>query len=114
MIPSPTIYLYTAAAAGESLSEVPKDARYVKVASSVKEIRDYAFYEYRKLTQMDFSDAVQLESIGVEAFRGCRSLETVTLPPAVHILHSGAFWGVCRLQKSIQCAAGGNRSPCFL
>lgn len=45
---------------------------------SIKYIDDYAFYEAPGLKTIDFSNCVNLLSVGREAFGGCSNLDTVT------------------------------------
>lgn len=58
-----------------------------KIASkTIVSIDDYAFYNNTELTNIDLTQAKHLKTIGIGAFRGCSSLETLTVPATVNEL----------------------------
>lgn len=56
--------------------------RSVELPETVKFVREYAFYNDEKLSEVNLD---RVETIGREAFRGCKSLETVNLGKAYAI-----------------------------
>lgn len=61
----------------------------VTLPESVKVIQEYAFYNQDDLASIVFSEG--LETIGREAFKGCKALRELRLPSTVRTLESYAF-----------------------
>ncbi|MBQ8546210.1 MAG: leucine-rich repeat domain-containing protein [Clostridia bacterium] len=92
---------------GEKLTELV-------IPSTVKEIKNYQFYNLNSITSITIQEGVStigdyafaysssankliisegLESIGKYAFQLCSSLDEVTMPKTINAIHSGAFYG---------------------
>lgn len=58
-----------------------------KIASrTIVGLDDYVFYNNTVLRSIDLSQAVHLKTIGIGAFRGCTSLQSLTVPETVEYL----------------------------
>jgi len=68
------------------------------IPETVKDIGDYAFYSYRKLTEFNFHEG--LESIGEYSFANCVDLTSVELPETLKIIDNFAFLN-CQSIESI-------------
>ena len=68
---------------------VPKDVTSVRFHPSVVEVEDRAFCDCNKLREIVFNEG--LKKIEWNAFYGCKSLESVTLPSTVTEIGSYAF-----------------------
>jgi hypothetical protein len=77
--------------------DVPRDVKFVKIASNVKEIQPRALFDCDELIDVDFTDATQLKTIGVEAFAYCLSLTTLKLSPNIEVIQQKAFAGCAQL-----------------
>jgi hypothetical protein len=82
-------------------SKLPKQVRRVKIASNVTRIPSRAFYKHGRLELVDFSDAINLETIGEEAFCGCIHVTEVKLPASLKIIETRAFY-CCNSLKEIR------------
>ncbi len=60
-------------------------------------IRPYAFYNRDNLTSIDFSNCVNLTSIGSSAFYDCEGLTSITLPSSLTTIGSSAFYDCSKL-----------------
>ena len=72
--------------------DIPEDVTHVRIHSSVRAIKNYAFYDRRQLRIVILND--ELEEIGVWAFSSCESLEEIIIPNAVREITVNAF-GKC-------------------
>ena len=60
----------------------------VKLPSTLKVIEHATFADCKNLKAVEFSEG--LETIGVQAFRGC-GVESITTPKSLKTIHAGAF-----------------------
>ena len=65
------------------------------ISAGVITVRDYAFWDCKKLTSLTFPDGVQV--IGNEAFYDCTALMSLTIPESVVTIGDSAFWGCDQL-----------------
>ena len=65
--------------------------------SKLKEIRELTFSECVNLQKIEFLDNSQLETIGPDAFFGCSSLSSITIPEGVTSIGEFAFSGCSNL-----------------
>ncbi|KAL3938522.1 MAG: hypothetical protein SGBAC_006589 [Bacillariaceae sp.] len=72
-------------------SKPPKDVEKIKIDASLKAIPHGAFDYYDSLLEVDFSEAMVLESIADSAFANCDSLKEIHLPPNVKRIGKKAF-----------------------
>ena len=79
------------------------DATNVVVPNTIKEIKKYAFYGYKKEFNITLSEGV--EAIQNNAFTNCDHLTSVDIPSTVTTIGSGAFSG-CRMMKSVTLRSG--------
>ena len=63
----------------------------VTIPDTVKKIRNYAFILNVYLEEIKFGANSQLEVIGSQAFRDCRSLKSITIPASVKEIGEAAF-----------------------
>ena len=68
--------------------DVPRDVTHVRIHSSIRAIKE-AFYERRQLVTVILGDG--LEEIGVDTFKGCKSLQEINIPNAVKRIKMKAF-----------------------
>ena len=84
---------------------VPKDVTSVRFQPSVVEVEDWAFRNCKQLRVVMFNNEVVLneglQKIGLDAFHGCKSLESITLPSTVTEIERGAFYNCINLRKVI-------------
>ena len=59
-----------------------------------KAIKSGAFYRCSQLATVNLCVLVMLEEIGFGAFRECRSLHEVTIPPTIKEIEGHAFYWV--------------------
>lgn len=69
------------------------------IPASVTEIQDSAFAWGSNFTSISFAETSQLQSIGNNAFAGCSSLSSLTLPASVQSIGSGVFAGCTALES---------------
>ena len=79
------------------LTAVDVDATSLVLHPDTRFITSYAVYNCNKLQTVDLTAARDLKSIGVSAFAGCRSLESITIPDTVSRIGSSAFAGCTAL-----------------
>ena len=65
------------------------------------EIPDYAFYDCKKLAEVDVSAGVKLQTIGAYAFNGCTALEIIDLAQGIINIGDYAFYG-CTALKNVK------------
>ena len=65
----------------------------------VTRIDSSAFFNQENLTKVSFEDAVNLRTIGSNAFFGCKGLESVAVPDCVTEISFGAFQGCSALTE---------------
>ena len=70
----------------------------ITMPDTVTEIKLYAFRDFKNLTEINFSE--NLEILGYGAFSGCDSLESVVLPEGLKEICTAAFWR-CGSLKSV-------------
>ena len=70
----------------------PTDLTSITIPASVTTIRDTAFRSLTNLANVTFAAGSQLETIGVEAFRGCSNLSSITLPANLKTINGDAFY----------------------
>ena len=68
--------------------DVPRDVTHVRIHSYIRAIKE-AFYERRQLVTVILGDG--LEEIGVDTFKGCKSLQEINIPNAVKRIKMKAF-----------------------
>jgi hypothetical protein len=96
---------------------VPRDVKFVKIASNVKKIQPRAFFDCDELIDVDFTDATQLTTIGMEAcacssklspnieviedfsFADCSQLIELHLNEHLELVGNSAFAGCTSLKK---------------
>lgn len=61
----------------------------VVIEDGIENINDYAFYYFKKLTEVQIADSV--EDIGYGAFYGCFYLEKINIPPKVTRIKDSTF-----------------------
>lgn len=91
---SPIIGVYSSGSA-------PKNSQFygnitlekVYIPSSFKLLPVYAFYDCTALSEVKFSETCNVTQIGMNAFNGCTSLTTFTLPSSVTTLVTSAYGG---------------------
>ena len=83
-------FLYT----GRDDEVVPEDVTHVRIHSSVRKIKNNAFFCHGLpvLVAVIFNE--ELEEIGMRAFGNCTSLERIVVPNTVKTIKAGAF-GTC-------------------
>lgn len=69
------------------------------IPASVTEIQDSAFAWGSNFTSISFAETSQLQSIGNNAFAGCSSLSSLTLPDSVQSIGSSVFGGCSALES---------------
>jgi hypothetical protein len=69
--------------------DIPVDVTHIRIDSSVRAIKCYAFYERRQLRIVILNDG--LEEIGGHAFYDCVLLHEIVIPNAVRTIKEGAF-----------------------
>ena len=83
----------------------PADSRYkygmpklknVKLASTVKKIGDYAFYNNKAITEFDFTN---IEELGEVSFDGCNGLSDLTIPAGLKEIPVYCFYGCTGLSS---------------
>ena len=74
------------------------DVESVVIGEGITQISDYAFYEFRKLKEVQFPST--LKKIGSSAFEGCR-LEKLEFPPSLEKIEFDAFIG-CKLDTLVK------------
>lgn len=111
--PKEDVFLYT----GGKIKlerEVYHHITHIIVASSVESLPEYAFNNWKALKSIEFqpkesallanksseTEAFSITSIEDGAFRDCRSLESIKIPPSVKSLGKYVFWK-CRSLKKI-------------
>lgn len=72
---------------------------YIKIPATVTQIKNGAFKGVTSLLAIDFIEGSQLNSIGNEAFYGCSSLRTFTMPNAVTSIGTDVFYGCTQLNS---------------
>ena len=82
---------------------IPSSVEYASQVYSVRDIGDYAFYEYTDLTSINIPDGVQ--GIGNEAFFGCTSLTSISIGKDVTSIGEYAF-GSCSSLTSFTIGKG--------
>jgi len=82
---------------------VPHDVVRVRVHPSVTEIPEEAFFEQKKLEEVELCDG--LLEIGRGAFHKCNSLKVISIPSTVTIIHRHAF-SECRQLEEIELRDG--------
>ena len=86
---------------GSALANIYKPAvTSVTIPSSIKVIRNEAFYNCESLTTVTFAPGSQLTTIEFSAFSQCRRLTSIDLPDSLTNIGSGAF-GSCIALASI-------------
>ena len=65
----------------------------------VEVINNYAFYTYKLITSITFSDTVK--AIGYESFRGCSNVTTVNFGNSLNKIYSEAFYACTALNNII-------------
>ncbi|CAJ1939037.1 unnamed protein product [Cylindrotheca closterium] len=75
----------------DGTSKPPKDVERIKIDASLKAIPHGLFDSYDELVEVDFSEAMALESIGNSAFANCDSLKEMHLSPNVKTIGKKAF-----------------------
>lgn len=94
---------------GDSVTEIPHSFLHatpvtsITLPPSIKSIGDYAFDLCDKLDTVKLSDG--LETIGYEAFNGCKLISDITIPNSVILIEAGAF-GKCYGLKTLNIADG--------
>jgi len=78
---------------------VPKNVVSVKFHPSVVEVDDEAFQLCKILKEVVLNEG--LEKIGRCAFRGCKSLESITIPSTVTLISNAAFQSCGELRKVV-------------
>ena len=69
----------------------------VLLPNAINKIREYAFKNFQKLTNIDIPDGVR--EIGVGAFEGCTSLISIRIPNSVKFIGDGVFLNCCSLKE---------------
>ncbi len=82
---------------------IPSSVEYASQVYSVRDIGNYAFYEYTDLTSINIPDGVQ--GIGDEAFFGCTSLTSISIGKDVTSIGEYAF-GSCSSLTSFTIGKG--------
>ena len=88
---------------GRRGERVPDDATHVKIHSSVKAIRNVAFFSCTQMVDVILNDG--LEIIGERSFYDCISLERINIPHTVKTIKKGAF-SSCRRLKTVTLGNG--------
>lgn len=68
---------------------IERDGTSFAIPDGTTKIGDYAFYEYRKLTDVTIPNSVT--SIGIYVFANCTNLTSVTIPNSVTSIGNSAF-----------------------
>jgi hypothetical protein len=76
------------------------------VSENIKTIGQDAFYMVETLASVTFKSESQLETIEEYAFRGCTSIESVTIPAGIKTLESSVF-RECTNLSSVTLEGGG-------
>ncbi len=63
----------------------------IHLPSTLQQIEEEAFYGCYDLTEVDFSDATSLSTIGSSAFKECTGLKNIILPNSIETIQSEAF-----------------------
>jgi hypothetical protein len=69
--------------------DIPRHVTHVRIDSSVRVIKDGAFYKCKLLKIVILNDG--LEEIGKKAFYYCKSLEKIVIPNKVRVIKDSAF-----------------------
>ena len=79
--------------------------RSVVINSGVKKIDTSAFYGCTVLTNVNFAEDCQLESIGSQVFSGCSALASIEIPDSVTSIGNSVFYD-CSSLKSVVIGSG--------
>ncbi len=80
---------------------VPAKAKVLNLTTPVSSISATVFSACNSLTTLSFSSGSTLTEIPAEAFKGCASLVSITIPSSVVTIGSGAFYGCSNLSEII-------------
>ncbi len=84
----------------DNITSVVLKARSSTAPCKVTAIPSKAFYGYKYLTSVDFTDAAaSLQMIGAHAFDGCTQITDIKLPNGVTTIEDYAFYGCTNLQS---------------
>jgi hypothetical protein len=72
------------------MEDIPRDVIHVEVHPSVGLIKVNAFAGCSQLTTVNLGST--LEEIGLGAFRKCKSLHEITIPPSIKRIMKNAFF----------------------
>ncbi|EJK72469.1 hypothetical protein THAOC_05998 [Thalassiosira oceanica] len=89
------VFLYEG---GEIARKLRSEIARVRIGPHVKDIPSGAFEGCINLAEVQFGEG-SLEVIGYSAFRGCKTLQEVVIPPSVTKLGDSAFRGCSNLAK---------------
>ena len=71
------------------------------IPASIQTLSDFAFRDCIAMEKVEFNEGSTLTEIGEEAFCGCMSLSSVTLPDGLTDIDKSAFFG-CRALTNVQ------------
>lgn len=75
----------------------------LKVGKNVQAIPNYCFHMCSSLENIEFANATNLKTLGIESFKDCISLTKVNIPSGVEEIYRGAFQG-CSLLENVTIA----------
>ena len=78
---------------GDGVFEASSSLGSMTIPASVENIGDRVFYDCKKLARVIFANGSPLTALGDEAFVGCISLTSVTLPKDLTEVSDSAFFG---------------------
>ena len=79
-------------------NDVPEDVKHVRIHSSVRRIKDKAFWWRTQLRIVILNE--ELEEIGAYAFCYCESMEQIDIPDNVRKIKRQAFYCCRRLTRA--------------
>jgi len=82
-----------------SIYTVPKGVTHLRFHPSVTHLEDNKFEDYKQLRGVVLNEGLQ--SIGLNAFRGCDNLQSVSLPSTVTHIGRGTFGSCGSLQEVV-------------
>ena len=69
----------------------------INIPVTVTKIDQNAFRDFTGLKEVTFDEGIKLTTITAEAFKGCTSLEGISLPDSITTVGTNAFWGCTSL-----------------